>query len=92
MNITPENHGFIHNNQKSFVMFDPPHILKRVRNNLMKYSFKFGSYTATWQHIEEFYNKDKTLSIRMAPKLTEKHIHPNGFSKMKVKYASQAIQ
>ena len=72
-------------------MFDPPHLLKCVRNNLMKYSFKFGSYTATWQHTEELYNKDKTLSIRMAPKLTEKHIHPNGFSKMKVKYASQVL-
>ena len=91
LNITPENPWFIHNNQKYFVMFDPPHLFKCVRNNLMKYSFKFGSYTATWQHIEEFYNKDKTLSIRMAPKLTEKHIHPNGFSKMKVKYASQVL-
>ena len=57
----------------------------------MKYSFTFGSYTATWQHIEEFYNKDKTLSICMAPKLTQKHIHPNGFSKMKVKFASQVL-
>ena len=91
LNITPSNPWFIHNENKYFVMFDPPHLLKCVRNNLMKYSFTFGSYTATWQHIEEFYNKDKTLSIRMAPRLTEKHIHPNGFSKMKVKFASQVL-
>ncbi len=91
LNITPENPWFIRNNQKYFVMFDPPHLLKCVRNNLIKYSFKFGMYTATWKHIESFYNNDKTLAIRTAPKLTEKHLHPNGFSKMKVKYATQVF-
>ena len=91
LKITPSNPWFIHNEKKYFVMFDPPHLLKCIRNNLMKYSFTFGSYTATWQHIEEFYNKNKTLSIRMAPRLTEKHIHPNGFSNMKVKFASQVL-
>ena len=30
-----------------------------------------------------------TLAIRTAPKLTDKHLRPNGFSKMKVKYATQ---
>ena len=87
LNITPENPWFIHNNEKVFVMFDPPHLLKCVRNNLMKYSFKFDNYTATWKDIESFYNKDTTLAIRTAPKLTDKHLRPNGFSKMKVKYA-----
>ena len=91
LNITPENPWFIHNNQKYFVMFDPPHLLKCVRNNLMKYPFKFGMYTASWKDIEKFYNNDNTLTIRTAPKLTEKHLHPNGFSKMKVKYATQVF-
>ena len=91
LNITPENPWFIHNNQKYFVMFDPPHLMKCVRNNLMKYPFKFGQYIATWKDIENFYNQDKTLAIRTAPKLTEKHLHPNGFSKMKVKYATQVF-
>ena len=33
--------------------------------------------------------KDKSLPIRVAPKLTDKHIHLNNFSKIKVKYAAQ---
>jgi hypothetical protein len=37
LNITAGNPWFIHNNQKYFVMFDPPHLLKCVRNNLVKY-------------------------------------------------------
>ena len=57
----------------------------------MKYNFKFGQYTATWQDIVNFYKKDKELQIRAAPKLTDKHIRPNNFAKMKVKYATQVL-
>ena len=52
-NTTPKNPWFIHNNQKYFVMFDPPHLLKCIRNNLMKYSYKFGMYVASWNDIEK---------------------------------------
>ena len=90
LNITPENPWFIHNNTKYF-MFDLPHLIKCVRNNLMKYSFHFGSYTAGWKDIESLYKKDKSLPIRAAPKLTEKRIHPNNFCKMKVKLATQVF-
>ena len=46
-------------------------------------------YSACWKDIVDFYEKDKLLPIRAAPKLTEKHIHPTNFQKMKVKYATQ---
>jgi hypothetical protein len=91
LNITPENPWFIHNNTKYFVMFDPPHLIKCIRNNPMKYSFHFDSYTTSWKDIENLYEKDKSLPIRAAPKLTEKHIHPNNFCKMKVKLATQVL-
>lgn len=57
----------------------------------MKYTFKFGSLVASWKDIETFYNKDKELTIRSAHKLTDKHIHPNNFNKMKAKYATQVL-
>ena len=44
-----------------------------------------------WKDIEQFYNKDKELPIRAAPKLTDKHIRPNNFEKMKVRYAMQIL-
>ena len=73
-------------------MFDPrPHLLKCVRNNLMKYTFKFDGYVAVWNDVENFYQKDISLTIRAAPKLTEKHIHRNNFAKMRVKYATQVL-
>ena len=52
LNIAPEHPWFIHNDKKYFVMFDPPHLIKSVRNNLMKYSFRFGQHVATWKDIE----------------------------------------
>ena len=35
-----------------FLMFDSPHLIKCVRNNLMKYSFQFGQHVATWKDTE----------------------------------------
>ena len=89
LGVTSEKPWFIHTNKKIFLMFDPPHLLKCTRNNLMKYAFRFGNYSACWKDIVDFYEKDKLLPIRAAPKLTEKHIHPTNFQKMKVKYATQ---
>ena len=91
LRITPEKPWFMHNQKKYYLMFDPPHLIKCIRNNLMKYTFKFGQHTATWQDIRNFYNKDKELQIRAAPKLTDKHIWPNNFAKIKVKYATQIL-
>ena len=91
LGITPEKPWFIHKGKKYFLMFDPPHLMKCVRNNLIKYTFKFENYQAQWKDIEQFYNKDKELPIRAAPKLTDKHIRPNNFEKMKVRYATQIL-
>ena len=91
LGITPEKPCFTHKNKIYFLMFDPPHLIKCIRNNLMKYTFKFGNLVASWKDIEAFYNKDKSLQIRSAHKLTNKYIHPNNFNKMKVKYATQVL-
>ena len=37
------------------------------------------------------YEQDKTLSICCCPKLTDRHMYLNGFTKMKVKYATQVL-
>jgi hypothetical protein len=57
----------------------------------MKYTFKFDGYVAVWNDVENFYQKDISLTIRAAPKLTEKHTHPNNFAKMRIKYATQVL-
>ena len=83
MGVSGEEPFFEINGKKYFVLYDTPHLLKSVRNNLMTYYFEFGNKVAKWAHIEEFVQKDQKLPTRLAPKLTEMHLHPNGFSKMK---------
>ena len=77
--------------KRYYIIFDPPHLLKSLRNNLLKYNFLFENKIASWDHIKTFYNKEREKPIRTAPKLTSKHIDPNGFMKMKVKFASQVF-
>ena len=81
-----EMHGKIY-----YTIFDPPHLLKSLRNNLMKYNFLFDDKIASWSDIKSFFDKEQKLAIRTAPKLTPKHINPSAFSKMKVKLATQVF-
>lgn len=89
--ITPTQPWFWHKGRKIFYLFDAPHIIKAVRNNLMKYNFHFDGKVASWDHIQVVYNRDQQQPIRCCPKLTQRHLNPNGFEKMKVKYATQVL-
>ena len=76
--------------EKIFYFFDVPHLLKATRNNLYRHNYLYdGDKIASWKHIEDFYIIDKKAQFRAAPKLTNSHINPNNFEKMKVKYAAQ---
>lgn len=44
-----------------------------------------------WEFVEQFYKIDKNNEFRLAPKLTDIHIAPNNFEKMKVRYATQVL-
>ena len=91
LGITPTQPWFSHKGQKIFYLFDTPHIIKAIRNNLMKYNFHFDEKVASWDHIQVVYNRDQQQPIRCCPKLTQRHLNPNGFEKMKVKYATQVF-
>lgn len=79
------------NNEQIFFMYDTPHLMKSIRYNFMKYNFSNNDSIAKWDYIKAFYNMDQQMSIRLTPKLTEKHIHCNTFDKMRVKLATQLL-
>ena len=62
-----------------------------IRNNFMKSNYKYDSIEVKWEYIVDFYNKDKTMLIRMAPKLKDKHIILPPFSAMRVNLAAQVL-
>ncbi len=91
LNITPVKPWFTHKGKKIIYLFNPPHLIKAVRNNLIKYNFHYNGKVASWDDIKVIYERDKQQTLRSCPKLTEKHINPNDFMKMKVKYATQTL-
>lgn len=82
-------------------VFDPPHIIKGIRNNLLTKNLRHfvkpdrsvnckNRRVATWDDICEFYNSNKTGSVRLVEKMTDEHINPVK-RKMNVKLATQVF-
>jgi len=73
--------GFEIENQEIIPLYDVPHLLKGLRNNLVSkylhYVYENKERTASWKDIVQFYELDKDQSTggdRLAPKLTDNHI------------------
>lgn len=91
LHINIEKQCFENNNQKIFYIFDVPHLIKATRNILLIHSYVDGDKVTSWQYIIDLYNADKNQQYRLTPKLTEVHVNPNNFQKMKVKLATQVL-
>lgn len=77
-------------------LFDPPHLMKCIRNNLLTKNLKFvmdGKLcTAKWSHIEAAYNIDVSSgNLRIMKNLSEFHILPTKIQKMRVSRCTQVF-
>lgn len=93
---TPRGNIIIINDSEIVPLYDPPHLLKGVRNNLitknLKYVYENEQRTAKWAHLQLLLKENPGYKgIRLIPKLTESHVVPEKISKMKVKFASQVF-
>ena len=70
LKVTEENPRFVHNGKEVFVMYDPPHLLKSIRNNMKHTGFSVDGQEVKWEHIEEFYRFDRINQVHIAPRLT----------------------
>ncbi|CAK1583964.1 unnamed protein product [Parnassius mnemosyne] len=91
MGISKEHTYFEIDGRKIYYIFDVPHLIKCVRNNLMNYDYEFNGKIASWDDIYKCYELDKQKDFRRAPKLTESHISPNNFQKRKLRLATQVL-
>lgn len=89
LKLTEINSSFYVNGKKLLYFFDFPHLLKSTRNNFFKHTFLLKDGETHKKYLEKLYNIDKVSEFRQCPRLTDDHIFPNNFQKMKVKYASQ---
>lgn len=97
--IRPESPFRFFSGRKIYFGHDSPHLIKLVRNNLMKHNLeittktgkKISSSRVKWLHVLSFFGKDRRLTTRMAPKLTTAHVYLKDYAKMKVKLATQVL-
>ena len=85
----------IHMDNHSYLVFrDPPHLLKSARNFLLNGDVSVPAFNAfaSWKHLTDFFKLDNLRTIKLAPRITAKHLFELKFAnKMKVKLASQVL-
>ena len=91
LGITINGPVFLHNNSQIYFMYDPPHLLKSVRNKLKNSGLTVGGKDVLWRHIRSFYDLDSSKPIRMAPRLTKKHLDLPPFAPLRVRLATQIL-
>ncbi|KAI4454877.1 hypothetical protein MML48_9g00017621 [Holotrichia oblita] len=76
-------------------LFDPPHLLKCIRNNLLTKDLSFWENDikkiGKWSHIRDAYLIDLSAKVRNMPKLTDLHVMPSRVLKMKVAMCTQVF-
>lgn len=93
----PYTEGFFEmNNKKIFPLYDPPHLIKGIRNNLitknLKYQMTGKECVAKWSHIVALYNRCPGYKgVKLVPKLTSHHVVPALIPKMRVKHCTQVF-
>ena len=90
LGATEEYPYFFINEVKIFCIFDVPHLLKGLRNAILKYVLHLGNgQLVKFEYIKEFIEMDMKMTPRLAKKVTKTHLNPNSFEKMSVGRASQ---
>ena len=88
LGVTADNPKFEVDGEEVIALYDVPHLFK-CRNTLLKQDISAGGKKASWNDIRLFYHQDKAKQMRSAPRLTNVHVEPGAFKKMKVRYALQ---
>lgn len=92
--LTLYDNTFEVNKYKIVPLYDPPHLMKGVRNNLISkniyYTTNNVEKVAKWQDIYTAWQLDNcSCELRIMPKLTEQHVNKNLLKKMKVSVCTQ---
>ena len=80
--VTVDEPYFVQSENKLFVFYDLPHLLMSVRNNLQKHNFMLDDHILCWAYLQKLYQieSSKTTMLRLAQKLTQRHIDLPAFS------------
>ncbi|XP_031338009.1 uncharacterized protein LOC116175207 [Photinus pyralis] len=82
------------NGMEIYTCFDTPHLIKSLRNNFMNTKLKIvvDGNEVSWHDFVDTYKIDHKSNVTRAMlKITDTHVNPTTFQKMKVKYAVQVF-
>lgn len=91
LGVTIENPYFVHDTKKVFVLYDACHLIKSVRNSLIKNDIVTPDGIASWRVLRHLHDYEKCSVVKSCPKLTDRHLAPNSFEKMNVRLATQVL-
>ncbi|KAF5294878.1 hypothetical protein FQR65_LT10676 [Abscondita terminalis] len=80
------------NNYKIFTCFDPPHLLKNLRDNFMnpRLNFLINKKAVSWNDVVQAYEIERNnMTSRALRTISHACITPNVFQKLRVKFAEQ---
>lgn len=93
--VTKPYFEHFHNSTKTrlYTLWDAPHLMKSIRNNLLNYDFLVGGARVSWKPIEFVHAQQEgdPKELRMVPKLTSKHVKPSNMERMRVPLAAQVL-
>lgn len=84
LNATKENPVFFVDGEGVVVLYDTPHILKSIRNNLFQKNLLIDDQIISAKHIRDLYEHDINNVPRLAPKFERKCLLENPLDKMNV--------
>jgi len=85
LGVTVEQPWFLSNNgNRIYALFDMPHIMKILRNNLMNYDIIVDGNAASFSYLQQLYDYEKQSTLCMCPKLTDDPFDLKPFKKMRV--------
>lgn len=91
LGVSVDSPYFRHNDSNVYAMFDPPHLLKSSRNNLMHHNAIYQNAVAKWDHIKMLFEEDSQRIPRAAPKLSNQHVYLPAFGEMRVGVAAETL-
>ncbi|KAL1445402.1 hypothetical protein MTO96_045036, partial [Rhipicephalus appendiculatus] len=76
--------------QQLYFMCDVPHIIKCIRNHLMRQKYgMIGEHKINFDPYRRLQEVDGKQQLRVVPKLTKEHVSPDNLRKMNVSLAVQ---
>ncbi|XP_049877377.1 uncharacterized protein LOC126374703 [Pectinophora gossypiella] len=74
------------NDVKLSIIYDPPHLIKGIRNNFLNKNITIDGKISKWSDIVDVYKTDcEHTEARLLHNLTDQHVIPEKIKKMKVK-------